>query len=72
MTLLSWIKDGFIITNNTVFDLSQDLVQISFTEINIILDFGWYPDLDIKGVFRTVQIKDMDWEYPLFSIESKI
>lgn len=68
---ISWINDNFEVTEDTVFDLSQDLLQINFKNQKIILDVGWYPDLDANGAFRTELIKDNDWENPIISVESK-
>lgn len=68
---ISWINDNFEVTEDTIFGLSQDLLQINFKNQKILLDVGWYPDLDVNGVFRTELIKDNDWENPIISVESK-
>ncbi|WP_254799162.1 hypothetical protein [Acinetobacter nosocomialis] len=65
---ISWIDDNFEINEDTVFDLSEDLLQISFN--NKILDVGWYPDLAVDVFFRVVLIKDMNWESPI--IEKRV
>ncbi|WP_336039542.1 hypothetical protein [Acinetobacter calcoaceticus] len=49
MTPSSWVDDSFEVNEDTVFDLSEDLLQISFN--NKILDVGWYPDLEVDGFF---------------------
>ncbi|WP_343569347.1 hypothetical protein [Acinetobacter sp.] len=64
---ISWIDDNFEINEDTVFDLSEDLLQISFN--NKILDVGWCPDLEVDGFFRVVLIKDMNWESPIIEKE---
>ena len=64
---ISWIEDNFEINEDTVLDLSEDLLQISF--INKILDVGWYPDQEVNGFFKIVLIKDMNWDSPI--IEKK-
>ncbi len=66
---ISWIDDNFVINEDTVFDLSEDLLQISFN--NKKLDVGWYPDLEVEGFFRVVLIKDMNWESPIIEKECR-
>jgi len=63
---ISWIDDNFEINDDTVFDLSEDLLQISFNN-NKILDVGWY--LEVGGFLKIVLIKDMNWDSPI--IEKK-
>ncbi|EPF69466.1 hypothetical protein GCM10025882_18790 [Acinetobacter gyllenbergii] len=65
---ISWIDDDFEVNEDTVFDLSQDLLQVDFTNSEI-LDVGWYPDLDVNGVFRVILIKDMNWDFPIVKYE---
>lgn len=48
---ISWIDDNFEINEDTVFDLSEDLLQISFNN-NKMLDVGWYPDLEVDGFLK--------------------
>lgn len=67
---ISWIDDNFEINEDTVFDLSEDLLQISFNN-NKILDVGWYPDLEVDGFFKIVVIKDMNWESPIIEKECR-
>lgn len=75
------ILEGKVIYNELNFDLSksieeqencllEDLLQISFQD-NILLDLGWYPELDFKGRFVLRVIKDYKWEEPLYKIEFK-
>lgn len=47
---ISWIDDNFEINEDTVFDLSEDLLQIYFNN-NKMLDVGWYPNLEVGGFF---------------------
>lgn len=65
---ISWIDDNFEINEDIIFDLSEDLLQISFNN-NKILDVGWYPDLEVGGFFKIVVIKDMNWESPIIEKE---
>lgn len=48
-----------------ILNLQEDLLQIQYGN-NIILDVGWYPDLDPLGNFIIYIIKDFDWDYPLY------
>lgn len=76
-----YIPDGKVIYNEFNFDFSkslkeqencllEDILQISFQN-NILLDLGWYPELDFNGRFVLRVIKDYDWEEPLYEIEFK-
>lgn len=65
---ISWINDDFKITEDTVFDLSSDLLQIKFND-QILLDVGWYPDLNVNGRFRILLIKNTNWEFPLLNVQ---
>ncbi|MFG4531580.1 hypothetical protein ACF0BZ_04870 [Acinetobacter baumannii] len=67
---ISWIDDNFEINEDIIFDLSEDLLQISFNN-NKILDVGWYPDLEVGGFFKIVVIKDMNWESPIIVKECR-
>ncbi|MDC4660436.1 hypothetical protein NRA66_18600 [Acinetobacter baumannii] len=66
---ISWIDDNFVINEDTVFDLSEDLLQIYLN--NKKLDVGWYPALEVEGFFRVVLIKDMNWESPIIEKECR-
>lgn len=76
-----YIPNGKVIYNEFNFDFSkslkeqencllEDILQISFQN-NILLDLGWYPELDFTGGFVLRVIKDYDWEKPLYKIEFK-
>ncbi|MDC5077355.1 hypothetical protein OHW40_03010 [Acinetobacter baumannii] len=67
---ISWIDDNFEINEDIIFDLSEDLLQISFNN-NKILNVGWYPDLEVGGFFKIVVIKDMNWESPIIEKECR-
>lgn len=52
--------------------LSEDLLQCSFPEENMVIDLGWYGDLvSNKGEFRIYIIEDENWEVPVNVIHSK-
>lgn len=52
--------------------LSEDLLQLSFPDENLIIDLGWYGDLITnKGEFRIYIIQDENWEVPVNVIHSK-
>lgn len=67
---ISWMGDHFKINAASVFSLTQDLLQIKFQK-EWILDVGWYPDLDVKGSFKLILIKNQQWENPSFTFECK-
>lgn len=47
-------------------NLSEDLLQIEFASLNIIVDLGWYGDFETNdGYFKIFVIKNSDWENPL-------
>jgi len=50
--------------------LKEDLLQIEFEKLNLILDLGWYGEItNNNGSFKIFVIKNHDWENPL-KIES--
>lgn len=49
--------------------LKEDLLQITYPN-NILIDMGWYPSFSPEGSFRTLIIKDYDWENPVFCRET--
>lgn len=52
--------------------LNEDLLQCSFPEDNIIIDLGWYGDIETnKGEFRIYIILNENWEIPFNIIYSK-
>ncbi|MFI8147020.1 hypothetical protein [Acinetobacter sp. ABJ_C5_2] len=67
---ISWINDNFELNKDTVFDLSEDLLQINFNN-NKILDVGWFPCLEEEGFFKIVLIKDMNWDLPIIEKKCK-
>jgi len=67
---ISWTDNNFEINEDTVFDLSEDLLQIIFNNNNI-LDVAWYPDLEVDGFFKIVLIKDMNWDSPIIEKECR-
>ena len=50
--------------------LKEDLLQIEFEKLNVILDLGWYGEIaNNNGSFKIFIIENQDWEKPL-KIES--
>ena len=52
-------------------DFTQDILQIQHKHESIIIDLGWYPDMDPKGNFRLVLIKNLDWQNPIETFETR-
>ena len=54
-------------------DFTEDILQMEYKykDIYIIIDLGWYPDIDPNGNFRLVVVKDEGWEKPLVEILTK-
>ncbi|MHC1683094.1 MAG: hypothetical protein AB6733_09125 [Clostridiaceae bacterium] len=49
---------------NQVWGLKEDLLQVDYSEKEVntyVIDVGWYPELDLKGNFRIVIIRNFDW-----------
>jgi hypothetical protein len=62
------IKDNTdILWNN----FTEDLLQIRNEHKNIILDLGWYPEMNPNGNYCIKLIKDNNWEKPLITINNK-
>jgi hypothetical protein len=51
--------------------LVEDLLQLTYSKSNIIIDLGWYPDGDEKGSYQLVLVKDYNWEKPLEHFDSR-
>jgi hypothetical protein len=80
------VPDGWIITYNNFFDIdplkinnstdilwnifTEDLLQIKNEHKNIILDLGWYPEMNQNGNYCIKLIKDYNWEKPLININN--
>ena len=55
-----------------LFYLQEDLLQIEFKELDLVVDLGWYGEIwENKGEFRVVVIKNYDWENPIHNETSK-
>jgi hypothetical protein len=50
---------------------SQDLLQISNSHYDVLVDLGWVPDEDPNGSFVVQVIRETDWSSPLAEFESK-
>lgn len=55
-----------ITIDKQAYELKEDLIQIIYNN-GYILDVGWYPEFDINGSFKTVIIRNYDWDKPIFS-----
>lgn len=55
----------------SLLDFTEDILQITHKHEDIIVDLGWYPDMDPKGNFRLVLIKNQDWQNPIEIFESR-
>ncbi len=53
------------------FHFTEDILQLRHKSRNIVIDMGWYPDIEPTGNYRIVAIKDEDWETPLDRFESR-
>ena len=55
-----------------IMELQEDLLQIQY-ENNVVVDVGWYPELDPSGKFIVNIIKDSDWSHPIYkkAVKSK-
>lgn len=62
---ISWMNEDFIINEDSVFDLSEDLLQITFGNQKI-LDVGWYTNLAGTGSFIIQVIENMNWDDPIY------
>jgi hypothetical protein len=52
-------------TDDDLDSLTEDLVQISASNGDYIVDLGWYPDADENGRFVGRLIKACDWSSPV-------
>jgi hypothetical protein len=81
------IPDDWVTTYNKFFDIdplkikddtdilwnnfTEDLLQIKNKHKNIILDLGWYPEMNPSGNYCIKLIKDNNWTKPLINIKNK-
>jgi len=49
----------------------EDLLQLTNSKFNLIIDLGWYPDSDENGGYKLFLIKNYNWEKPLEYFESR-
>ncbi|AIW31519.1 hypothetical protein ACPCXE_06470 [Bacillus velezensis] len=49
---------------------SQDLLQLTYSRKNYLLDLGWYPDADANGFYQLVLIQNEDWDQPVCEFQS--
>lgn len=53
------------------FNFTSSLLQLEHKESRLILDVGWYIDIDPSGTFYMLLIKNQDWENPLEDRETR-
>lgn len=56
--------------NDQIWSFKQDLLQIEFSNCYLI-DVGWYPDFDAKGMFIVYVIKNYAREKPVLRMKVK-
>ncbi len=54
-----------------IMELQEDLLQIQYDN-NVVIDVGWYPELDPSGSFIINIIKDSDWSHPIYKKTVKL
>jgi hypothetical protein len=48
-----------------LFYLKEDLLQIEFEKLNLIIDLGWYGEISKNnGNFKIFVVENQDWENP--------
>lgn len=53
------------------FNFTSSLLQLEHKESRLILDAGWYVDIDPSGTFYMLLIKNLDWDNPLEDMETR-
>ena len=49
-----------------LYHLKEDLLQIEFHYLNLIIDLGWYGQVSSnKGEFKIYVVENEDWDNPL-------
>jgi hypothetical protein len=48
-----------------IWNLDEDLIQITFDGGKYIVDVGWYPSFNVNGEFIIYVIENLNWENPL-------
>ncbi|GED01423.1 hypothetical protein P8907_13870 [Bacillus atrophaeus] len=49
---------------------SQDLLQLTYSRKNYMVDLGWYPDADAEGNYQLIMVQDENWEQPVYEFQS--
>ena len=49
-------------------DLSEDLIQLRSGRF--IIDVGWYPEANPRGIFVCKIVKDEDWQLPMYEFST--
>ncbi|WP_396335470.1 hypothetical protein [Bacillus sp. IG6] len=53
------------------FNFTSSLLQLEHKESRLILDVGWYEDIEPSGTFYVLLIKNLDWENPLEDMDTR-
>ena len=53
-----------------LYELTEDLLQIEYKN-GLVLDIGWYPEMDPNGCLKVHLIKDADWYSPLICLAAR-
>jgi hypothetical protein len=51
--------------------MTQDLMQLDQSALDLLIDLGWYPDERPEGQFKLTVILGGDWERPLSSFTTR-
>lgn len=75
------IKSGKIVYNqfhidfsipfeDQLYELTENLLQIEYKS-GLVLDIGWYPEMDPNGCLKAYLIKNADWSSPLICLTAR-
>jgi hypothetical protein len=53
------------------FSFTEDLLQLTHIRSDIIVDLGWYPEMNPNGEYKVSVVKDKNWEEPIISFRSR-
>lgn len=58
--------------NGDVWELFlQNLLQLKYSNSNLILDLSWIPEADPNGNYQLELITNQDWENPITTFQSR-
>lgn len=49
----------------------EDLLQLQHTKCNLLIDLGWFPNMDENGQYCLWLIQNFNWEAPLELFKSR-